>query len=284
MIIFFITVSGILLHAYHADERNRKDLPAFCMILLVIQTGLISCQKGGREIPSPSFGQLSIHITSPVGASTLLIRIDGAVRDTLKEGTHNLFIETGERRLTITDLKNAAVLDTTIIIQLRSPVALTGLYTGYAVLLDNPDPGLKPQPDSLLIRFVTTDRQLPDRIDIVLSLYDFAGTHIPLDNKVVKGIRKDKFSEYIQLADPEAIHPDYRSFYYVIEAYDTRPGREYKKVMSIEESTVSFLDYSGDFSYTWIPNNIISFGIGPAPADGSTGIRNPQLIFQRTAP
>ncbi|EOR96288.1 hypothetical protein ADIARSV_0523 [Arcticibacter svalbardensis MN12-7] len=97
----------------------------------------------------------------------------------------------------------------------------------------------------------------------------------------MKGVRKDRLSNYIQLPDPTTISPDYSSFYYVIEAYDATPGHEYKKVMSIENSSVSFIDYSGDFSYSWVPGNIISFGIGPPPTDSSTTIRNPQLLFQR---
>lgn len=283
MINLSLSASGFTRRAYWLKKRQARVVRAICLWPLLSILILTCCKKDGGRLVSPSFGQLSISITMTGNAPALLICVDGITTDTIREGTVKLFIKTGERKLSITDLRNTVILDTVMSIQVRNPVILTGLYTGYAVLLDDSDSSLKPEPDSLLIRFATTDQLLPDLLDIELSLYDFAGTHIPLSGKVVKGIRKDRFSSYIQLADPAVIHPDFSSFYYVIEAYDATPGREYKKVMSIEESTVSYLDYSGDFSYTWIPDNIISFGIGPAPADGSTGIRNPQLIFQRIA-
>lgn len=253
------------------------------ILVLAIQILILSCKKDGEIIPAPSFGQFSVRLTSSSGLAATLLQVDGVVKDTIDADVINLHLETGKRQISIIDLQNKKILDTTVTIDLKNPVSLSCFYNGTTVLVDNLDPALKPQKDSLLIRFVTTDKTLPDLMDIQISLYDFGGTIIPLANKTLKGIRKDKFSSYIQLPHPNVIDPVFESnvMFYVIEGFDATAGAGHKKVMSIEEFNCSYLDYSGDLSFMWVPNNIISFGIGPVPADGSTTLRSPQLIFQR---
>lgn len=244
---------------------------------------MFSCKKNGEIIEVPSFGQLSVRLTSPSGSDPVLLQVDGMVKDTLRGETRNLQLESGKRQISIVDLQKKKILDTAIIIEPRKPILLSCFFNGSTVFVDNLDPALKPQKDSLLVRFVTTDKTLPELMDIEISLYDFGGTVVPLKNKTLKGIRKDKFSAYIQLPHPNVIDPSYEPnfMYYIIEGFDATTGGNHKKVMSIEESNFSYLDYSGDFTFTWVPNNIISFGIGPVPADGSSTFRGPQLIFQR---
>jgi hypothetical protein len=48
--------------------------------------------------------------------------------------------------------------------------------------------------------------------------------------------------------------------------------------MSIDDFNVSYLSYQGPSDFVWVPNNIISFGIGPD--DGSTTLRILEIIFQ----
>lgn len=244
---------------------------------------MFSCKKNGEIIEVPSFGRLSVRLTSPSGSDPVLLQVDGAVKDTLRGEIRSLQLESGKRQISIVDLQKKKILDTAIVIEPRKPVLLSCFFNGSTMFVDNLDPNLKPQKDSLLIRFVTTDKILPDLMDIEISLYDFGGTLIPLKNKTLKGIRKDKFSTYIQLPHPNVIDPSFDSsmIFYVIEGYDATPTGNHKKVMSIEEFNCSYLEYSVDQLSIWIPNNIISFGIGPAPADGSTTLRSPQLIFQR---
>jgi hypothetical protein len=51
----------------------------------------------------------------------------------------------------------------------------------------------------MLVRFVTFDPTLPDVMDVEIALYDFSATLLPLANKSIKSLRKDKFSAFIQL-------------------------------------------------------------------------------------
>jgi|GEM_PF-1824729 hypothetical protein len=260
-----------------------KQNSTLFILLLAIPILIFSCKKNGEIIEVPSFGQFSISLTSPSGSSPVLLQVDGVLKDTLEGKTVNIKLEAGKRQISIVDLQKKKILDTTVMIEPRKPISLTCFFNGTTILVDNLDPTVKPQTDSLLIRFVTTDKILPDLMDIEISLYDFGGTLIPLKNKTLKGIRKDKFSTYIQLPHPNVIDPSFDSsmIFYVIEGYDATPTGNHKKVMSIEEFNCSYLEYSVDQLSIWIPNNIISFGIGPAPADGSTTLRSPQLIFQR---
>ncbi|EOR96287.1 hypothetical protein ADIARSV_0522 [Arcticibacter svalbardensis MN12-7] len=170
-------------YAFRSSHNKSRNIPACYFLFFIFSALLFSCQKEGREILSPSFGQLSIQITLPGPTQSLLIEVDGVVQDTIKGQTLNLFLETGKRILSITDQHHVSLLDTAINIKVLNPVNLVGLYTGYAVLFDDLNPELKPDRDSLLIRFVTTDQQLPDMIDINLSLSDFAGTYIALKKK-----------------------------------------------------------------------------------------------------
>jgi len=261
----------------------KQNYTPFILILLV-QLLMFSCKKDGEIINAPSFGKLSVRLTSASGTAPVLLQIDGVVKDTIGADPISLQLEAGKRLISIVDLQNKKVLDTTVNIDLKNPVSLSCFFNGSTVLVDNLDLTLKPQKDSLLIRFVTTDQTLPDLMDIQISLFDFGGTVIPLGNKTLKGIRKDKFSAYIQLPHPNVIDPVFESntMFYVIEGFDATAGGNHKKVMSIEEFNCSYLDYSGDLSFMWVPNNIISFGIGPVPSDGSTTLRSPQLIFQRS--
>lgn len=263
----------------------RKNINAVLLIFAAVLTLITSCKKEGELMAVPSFGNLSVKFTTPADHQ-LLLRIDGQLKDTLKDDGNLLKLEAGDNKVSVTDLQGKMVLDTTIKIERSKTVSLKGIFTGAVVLLDNMDPAIKPQTDSLLIRFITTDPLLPDQMDIEISLYDFGGTIVPLGNKKISGIRKDKFSAYIQLPNPNVIDPsfDSTSMFYVIEGYDASPEGAHRKVMSIDELNVSFLDYQGMSDFIWVPDNIISFGIGPVPEDGSTTLRNPKLIFQRTNP
>ncbi|TCC96569.1 hypothetical protein [Pedobacter hiemivivus] len=263
----------------------RKNINAVLLIFAAILTLITSCKKVGELMAVPSFGNLSVKFNTPADHK-LLLRIDGQLKDTLKDDGNLFQLEVGDNKISVTDFQGKMVLDTTIKIERSKTASLEGVFTGAVVLLDNMDLTIKPQTDSLLIRFITTDPLLPDQMDIEISLCDFGGTTAPLGNKKISGIRKDKFSAYIQLPNPNVIDPSFDStfMFYVIEGYDATPGGTRRKVMSIDELSVSFLDYRGAFDFVWVPNNIISFGIGPAPEDGSTTLRNPKLIFQRTNP
>lgn len=263
----------------------RKNRRTVLLIFTSVLTLMISCKKEGELIMAPSFGKLAVKFNTPAN-NRLLLRVDDQFRDTLKDDGNGYILETGEKRVALSNLQGKTLMDTTIHIERGETFALEGIYNGSIILLDNKDPDLKPQADSLLVRFITTDQLLPDVMDIEISLYDFAGTIVPLSNKKITGIRKDKFSAYIQLPNPNVIDPSFEStvMFYVIEGYDATPGGNRKKVMSIDEFNVSYLAYQGPYDFFWVPNNIISFGIGPAPEDGSTTLRDAQIIFQRVNP
>ncbi len=259
-----------------------KKYTTLFIIFLILPLLFLSCKKDGEIISAPSFGKLAVKFTSANASEVFLLEVDGVVQDTVSK-IGELSLESGKRRITIFDVEQKQILDTTVEIDVRRKVSLSCFFNGTTVFTDNLDPALKPQTDSLLVRFVSTDKALPELMDIQISLYDFGGTIIPLMNKTIKGIGKNKFSEYIQLPNPNVIDPNFDAtfMFYVIEGFDATPGANYQKVMSIDDFSFTWLTYKDDGTFSWVPNNIISLGIGAAPEDGSSSLRTSQLIFQR---
>jgi hypothetical protein len=124
------------------------------------------------------------------------------------------------------------------------------------VLFD--DVTVKPERDSMLVRLITLDPALPDVLDITISLYDYNSFIIPMPGKTIRGVRKDRFSEFVAFPDPMAEAPPEVSFLlYVIEGYDATTK---EKVLSIEGGTNSFISFSNYIYFT--PNGVLSMGIG----------------------
>ncbi len=262
---------------------NQRTIQRFCLILITIV--FFSCNKEGEEIYYPTFGKLTFNVTMPGGSDPLFVQLEERTIDTIKvSGAYSETMEEGDRNIKIVDGEGKILLEKSFTISNKNPLSLKSLFTGSAFLLDDNDTELKPAQDSMLVRFVTLDQTLPDimNIDLVILYYDenFSLITIPI-NKHITNIRKDQFSEFIQLPNPAAFTPP-GAYYpqYGIEGCDATPGGSNQKVMSIADNTYSYIFYKEmDFEWNWINNNILSMGID-AP---SGGIYQPAVIFQRVA-
>lgn len=244
--------------------------------LLTISALLFSCQKG-EPIEGAGYGtlQLSGTITSE---APLLVRIDGQTVDTLSAERPNtlgegLRISAGSRKVQLVSNGNdKPLIDTTITIEAGKRIELSRFfYNGAAVLFD--DMTAEAEKDSMLVRIIILDPSLPDVMDLTISLYDYGSLNIPMPAKTIKGVRKDRFSEFITFPDPIAIAPPETFFaLYAIEGYD--PNNNNEKVMSIENGTSSYIVLT-DFQF-FVPNAVLSMGIGP----NTQGAHEPIGIFQ----
>jgi hypothetical protein len=247
-------------------------------LLTICALLFFSCQKGD-PIEGAGYGtlQLSGTITSD---APLLIQIDGKTMDTLSAGRPNtlgdgILISAGDRKVQLINQEdNKPLIDTTLTIDAGKHIILPRFfYNGSAVVFD--DTTATPKKDSMLVRIITLDPSLPDVMDLTISLYDFGGLNIPVSSKTFKGVRKDRFSDFITLPDPLSISPPETYFViYAIEGYD--PNNNNQKVLSIEDGTYSFVVLT-DFTF-FAPNTVLSLGIGPNNGGG----HEPVVIFQQT--
>lgn len=262
--------------------KNMKHLNSFFTVVvqLVLTASLFSSCEKGEDIPGVGYGKLQLNSSFSGDASALLIQVDGETKDTLtstKPATtgDGIVLKTGKHRVLLVNQETKKVLsDTTVSIETARVFNLPKFfYSGTAALFD--DLNAKPQKDSILIRLVTTDPALPEVMDITISLYDYDQINVPLVNKKIRGVRKDRFSEFVQLPDPYSLAPNASFILYAIEATD--PNDNNKKVMDIAEATNSYLEFEGPSYYT--PNGVLSMGIGPFEG----GVHLPVRIFNRIA-
>jgi hypothetical protein len=260
-----------------------KNFTLYIIIIGLLSVSMLTACQKGKDLVTPAYGKLSVTSSFSPDASPLLIQIDGETKDTLtaaKPFIDNLPLKEGERHIVFINQTNKQVItDTTVVISSQKTFTLpTFLYTGTAALFD--DVTAKPAVDSMLVRFVITDPALPNVMDLELTLTDFGGTKLPLTSKKMRGVRKDKFSNFIQLPDPSSLLPpgtDPAFYYYVIEGFDPANGNQ--KVMGIDEGTYSYvLDFETFTTFT--TNAVISLGIGAAQTDPS---HMPSNIFRRIA-
>lgn len=256
--------------------------------LASLVTVFLSACKKGEDILGAAYGRLMLSSVFSGEASPLLVQVDGETKDTLnveKPGTlQEIILKTGQHQMVLVNQQTKKTLtDTAITIETGKLTNLPKFYyTGTSALFD--DLAAKPTADSMLVRFVTLDPKLPDVMDIEISLWDFGGTPTPLANKKIKGIRKDKFSNFVQFPNPAILLPpdtDPSFFYYTIEGYD--PAHNNKKVMAIEDGSISYIyDFdSGGAISTFIANDVISLGIDKQPDSDPTHV--PTIIFSRIA-
>lgn len=246
-------------------------------LFLVMLWMVTACQEG-ENIASEQYGHLIVQASFGANAANLIISVDGEPADTLVASNPyaELILPVGKRVIELINIETEVVLSNdTIDLAVGQRFNLPKfLYTGDAALFE--DLESRPAPDSMLVRFVNIDPELPEVIDVEIVLHDFAELRMPI--KRLAGIRKDRFSNYIQLPSPylfisEAQYPP-GSVYYVIEAYD--PNNDNNKVMSIEAYNYCYV-YSGFGAgfEAYIPNAVISMGI-------ATNF-NMTIIFERLA-
>jgi len=251
------------------------------IILLAFLFMLSSCKKGGEIVVYPSFGNLSISGTL---STYLLVHIDNKITDTLKKDL-NIKLEEGAHKISFFDDKSKLILDTVMDFEKGKTRFLSNfLYTGKGMLFPDNDLTRKPAPGKMLVRFVLLDEELPDEMNLDLILYYTTPVNYFSMNIKINGVRKDKFSNYIELAAPLPLAPvGARTAQYVLEGYDLNG----QKLMSIgatsAANTFGYIKYSAiGAGTTYIPNNIISLGIG-AKISATNKIHNPIVIFERVA-
>jgi hypothetical protein len=249
---------------------------AFIILILSIVTFLSSCKKG--EIESyPGFGYLQLKGNHSEGTSPLILSVDDQTQDSVR-GEVTLPIKSGERHIRVKKLDGAVLIDTTLNIPFQQTVTLPSyFFNGSVFLVDdyNPETMAKPAAGKSLIRFIISDNSLPDELNIEIFNTDLA-TGISTSVATVAGIRKDRFSGYIELEDPVLLAGSYDAVY-TIEATDQNGN----KLLSLADNSFGFISFEFDISTYFTPNNVVSLGIGPQPADGSSAIRNPQVIFRK---
>jgi hypothetical protein len=242
------------------------------LFLLSIILIIAACNKNGEIVKYPSFGSLNISGTL---SSPLIIKIDGKIIDTLNAASNGLVtpVEEGNHKISLLNSAKKSVIDTVLTFQKRKTRYLTNFfYTGYGVLFPDPDKTRKPTRGNMLVRFVITDKTLPNELNLKLFVLDFGtGISTPLNIKI-NGVRKDKFSNYIELHNPGS-----SDFYYLLEGYDLSG----KKIMSIDNNTYGFIVSDNNSYAPFTENSIISLGIGPGNESDPSHI--PQVIFQRIA-
>lgn len=212
------------------------------------------------------YGQLHVDGVFTANASPLLIRVDGETRDTLTTErpftARDIILATGDHEVILVNGDTKDVLrDTTITIEAAKTASFPKFfYTGTAALFDESIE--KPEKDSMLVRLITLDPALPDVMDITISLYDYGSINIPLTTKRINGVRKDRFSGFVQLPDPfSLVPPDVPWVLYALEGYEAGTNN---KVMDIVSGTNSYIVFnSGEY---FKPNAVISMGIGPSSA------------------
>jgi hypothetical protein len=249
-------------------KRNTFFITTLFLLFL-----MPACKKSGEIVRYPSYGNLSI---SGIFTSSLAVYVDEKSVDTLKDGLI-LRLEEGTRHISFVDKTNKTLLDTVLTLEKGKTVYLSDFfYAGYGLLLPDMDLTRKPSPGNMLVRFIITDKTLPDELNLSLSVYDFGtGAITPVTS--LNGVRKDQFSDYIELENPADL-PGASDPYYVIEGTDLNGN----KVLSIDDNNFSFIFYDRNIS-PYIPNNILSIGIGVVPEDGSSTYHMPDVIFQRVA-
>jgi hypothetical protein len=242
--------------------------PLYILIIFVFL--FTACQKNGEVIHYPSYGKLYIN---GILSAPLTVQIDGKIIDTLGVGSELLLpVEEGQRKVSLLDSLNNPVIDTLLTIEKREIKNLRDFfYTGNGILFPDLDTTRAPTVGKMLIRFVITDKKLPDEMRFVLFTLDYnTGAYLPV-NKTIHNVRKDGFTDYIELDNPG-------DSYYVIEGYDLQGN----KIMSIDNSSYGLIVADNNY-LSFIPNNVLSMGIGNLPADGSLPYHEPVVIFQRVA-
>ncbi len=246
------------------------------LLLLLLSIVLVTaCKKNGEIIKYPSFGTLNINGTL---ASPLIVKIDGKIIDTLNlDGGFSKPVAEGSHKISLADSTNKPLIDTTLKFERAKTTYLNNFfYTGNSILFPDADTTKNPPRGSAWVRFVIIDKTLPDELNLEVSLYDFnTGVKIPAGE--IKNVKKDRFSAYIELNKLTSPEID---VLYVIEGTDLSG----KKVLSVDDYSCGFISFSDNYDeYNFVPNSIISIGIGPPPADGSSNFHLPQLIFKRVA-
>jgi hypothetical protein len=228
----------------------------FCILILL--AGSISCQKG-EDIIDPAYGKLNITTFFADNVPPLLVQVDGKTIDTLRPEHPSKLINlyAGDRNIQMVNQQTQqSVLDTILHIE---PGATTNMpqlyYIGNTAVFD--DMTSKPEKDSMLVRFIILDPSLPDELDLHFTLYDFGSFIQPIEEKKLYGVRKDRFSQFIQLPDPVSMMPDAPFLIFGVEAYKAGTN---EKVMDLAQGTGTYV-VASEWRF-FVPNAIISVGIG----------------------
>ena len=115
----------------------------------------------------------------------------------------------------------------------------------------------------------------PLSLNLEISFYDFnTGVKTPIGK--VNGVKKNQFSTYIELSNSSS--PDEL---YIIDGTDLNGH----KVLSIDDFSSGYISFDFDLNIgtVFVPNSIISMGIGAIPDDGVSTFHNPEVIFKRIA-
>lgn len=268
---------------------NNKQL---IVLFLLITVFLSSCQDGEDIAGATGYGQLKIKSTFSAGASPILVQIDGETKDTLSEtksSISGMILKEGLRKYKlIKETDQQILLDTDInILPGKMTVADAFMYNGETALFDD-ELDKWPQQDSMLVRFVTTDPILPDRMDIdILLYYNSGGVKLISLGKTIQGVTKDKFSEFIQLPYPVLLSPTgARYARYLIEGYDsdTKEKVMIYSITNTANNTAAVFPSSIPPTYSSISSinkGTVALSIGIGASTGSNLLHQCSIVFWR---
>lgn len=240
----------------------KNKLYAILLFLFPIILLIPSCQKG-EDILGVGYGELNVTSEFSGSAEPLLILVDSEVKDTLRADKprtlRNIILKTGDHKVSLVNEKTQkTIIDQVITIEASKLYNLpTFYYTGEAILYDEFES--KPQQDSMLVRFMIMDKNLPDEMDLTFTLYDYNEINIPLPMKRLNGVRKDKFSNFIQFPNSEVLIPNNGGYvFYLVEGYKAGTN---EKILDISKGTNVMIAIVGTGYDPFIPNAVISLGI-----------------------
>lgn len=231
---------------------------------------LFGCQKG-ENILGSGYGKLDIKATISNGSSPILVQLDEKTIDTISENKSEIFgivIKEGQVNFKLLKEDDKQILiEVPINIQAgKTTVAPPMLFDGKTALFD--DLTTKPEKDSLILRFINLNQKISEVIDIkIYVINEETGEQILV--KDIKEIKRDKFSNFVQLPSPKFYFPTSDQTNYNIAILDSSNGN------IIRQNAI--LTFRG--STTYFPNFIASFAIVTGGRGGN--IPTPSLVFER---
>ncbi len=270
-----------------------KFMFVLCFFVIIAAS---SCKKDGHPIEQPYFGTMKVlsSALTPDVAALFLLNIDGITLDTIKSSENfqkDYKIKAGEHLISVLNDKGTVAYKDTIFIDSESTVDLPAFaIQGEAFLVDDYDPAvIKPAEGKSLIRLITLDPTLPDKINVKVNAFyydaNFEIKTIPLNLQFNEPVSKQSYTQFLELEDPARIlesigeSPDNTYFFtYVLEGWDAATGNQVIN-LDIPNSDYTFLAFGSGALHDWLPNSVFTIGI-PVKGDNPPPY-SCSVIFQR---
>lgn len=236
------------------------------MGVAILLSGLFYACKKGENLPGAAYGKIGVTSTFSGTATPLLIQVDGVTKDTLSFEKQSLsdgiVTPVGARKYTLMKLADRSVLyETDLNIEVgKTTPAPNFLYDGVTALFDD-SMSAKPTKDSMLVRFINQVPNFPVLIDLEIRA-TILGQPTSVLVKAIKGVNKEKFSDFVQLPNPEnilAVPPGENAIFIIVA---TDPANNNAVLMSLQSNNHARI-YGVGGAESFTANGILSIGIQP---------------------